>query len=187
MRNLILSILLIFTRVATAIAPGDYFFTSTGTISFVSAAPLELIKASSIQLKGLIDVNNKTVSFRVAYSTFNGFNSGLQQDHFNEKYMESEKYHDAIFNGTIAEEINFSKNGTYTVTAKGGLNIHGVQKERSIKSTLIINNGDIHIESKFNVFLDDHNIRIPKIVTQKIATEIAVDIKADLKKKSFGS
>lgn len=186
MRKLTLVLFLIFTKVATAVAPGDYFFTSTGTISFVSDAPLETIKASSDNLKGLINETKKSFSFRVAYQTFEGFNSSLQQDHFNEKYVESEKFPEAIFNGIIAEDIDFSKNGTYTVSAKGILNIHGVEKERNIKSTLTINNGQIHLESKFIVYLEDHNIRIPKIITQKIATEILVDVKADLKKKSLG-
>jgi polyisoprenoid-binding protein YceI len=187
MKKFILSLFLIFAKVACAVAPGEYFFTCTGSISFVSNAPLEIIKASSNQLKGLIDETKKSFSFRVAYQTFEGFNSGLQQDHFNEKYMESEKYPEAIFNGTIANEIDFSKNGTYPVTAKGILSIHGVEKERTIKSTLIISSGQVHIESKFNVLLEDHNIKIPKIVMQKIATEIAVEVKADLKKKTLGS
>jgi polyisoprenoid-binding protein YceI len=187
MKKIILSLFLIFTKISFAIAPGEYFFTSNGTISFTSEAPLELIKASSNQLKGLIDETKKTFSFRVAYRTFEGFNSGLQQEHFNEKFLESDKYPQAIFNGIIADEIDFTKNGSYTVSAKGMLNIHGIEKERTIKSTLIISGDVIHIESKFDVLLDDYNIRIPKIVTQKIATEILVEVKADLKKKNLGS
>jgi polyisoprenoid-binding protein YceI len=183
MKKFIVSLFLILVARGYAVSPGDYFFTSTGTISFTSNAPLEIIKASSDKMKGLIDESKKTFAFRVAYQTFEGFNSSLQRDHFNEKYVESEKYPEAIFDGTIAEEIDFSKNGTFTVNAKGKLNIHGVEKDRIIKSTVTVTNGMVHIESKFNVLLADHNIRIPKIVTQKIATEIVVEVKADLKKK----
>jgi polyisoprenoid-binding protein YceI len=183
MKKFILSLFLILVVPGYAVSPGDYFFTSTGTISFISNAPLEIIKASSNKMKGLIDESKKSFSFRVAYETFEGFNSSLQRDHFNEKYVESEKYPEAIFNGTIENEIDFSKNGSYTINTKGKLNLHGVEKDRTIKSTVSILNGIVHIESKFNVLLDDHNISIPKIVTQKIATEIVVDVKADLKRK----
>ena len=187
MKKIILSLFLLLTQSAIAVAPGEYFFTSTGTISFTSAAPLELIKASSNQLRGLIDETKKSFSFRVAVRTFEGFNSGLQQEHFNEKFMESEKYPEAIFNGIIMEEIDFSKNGTYTVNANGIISMHGVEKELNIVSTLTINNGMVHLGSKFIVMLEDYNIKIPKIVTQKIATEISVEVKADLKKKNFGT
>lgn len=186
MQKLILLLFLIFAQVASAIAPGGYFFTSSGNITFISDAPLEIIKASSGKMKGLIDEAKKTFSFRVVYQTFEGFNSSLQRDHFNEKYLESEKYPEAVFNGTITDEFDFSKDGTYALNAKGKLSIHGVEKDRTIRSTVIVNNGIIHLESKFKVLLEDHNIRIPKIVTQKIATEIVVDVKADLKKKMLG-
>ena len=165
----------------------EFFFTASGMIAFTSDAPLEIIKASSNKLRGLINVEDKSFSFRVAYRSFEGFNSGLQREHFNDKYMESEKYHEAIFNGEITDKIDFSKDGTYEINVTGKLNIHGIVKERIINSILIIGNGSIHIESKFNVLLDDHNIRIPKVVTQKIATEIFVEVKADLKKRELSN
>ena len=183
MKKVILSLLLVVVTAVYAASPGEYFFTSNGSISFTSNAPLEIIKASSGEMKGLIEESKKSFSFRVAYQSFSGFNSGLQQEHFNEKYMESERFSEANFDGIIADEIDFSKTGTYTVNAKGKLNIHGVAKDRTIKSTLTVSNEMIHVESKFIVLLDDYNIRIPKIVTQKIATEIVVEVKADLKRK----
>jgi polyisoprenoid-binding protein YceI len=187
MKKVILSLFLIFIASAYAVSPGDYFFTSTGNISFISNAPLEIIKASSDDMKGLIDAGKKTFSFRVTCRSFEGFNSELQREHFNEKYMENEKYPEAIFNGTITDQIDFSKNGTYSVIAKGKLNIHGVEKERIIKSTMNVYNEMVHVETKFTVLLDDHNIRIPKIVTQKIATEIVIEVKADLKRKTLAN
>jgi polyisoprenoid-binding protein YceI len=156
-----------------------------GSISFTSNAPLETIKATSVKMKGLIDESKKTFSFIVPYRSFEGFNSETQREHFNEKYMESEKYPEAIFNGIITDAIDFSKNGIYTVNAKGKLIIHGVERERTIKATLNISNDMIHIESKFNVLLEDHNIKIERVVTQKIATDIVVEMKADLKRKTL--
>lgn len=176
-------ILVLLSFALEAIAPINYFFTSTGTVSFTSDAPLELIKASSPQLRGLIDNEKKTFSFKVAYESFEGFNSGLQREHFNEKYMESDRFSEASFSGRLPDNTDLSIEGSHVVNVKGVLNIHGVEKERIIKCNVTVSNDMLHFESKFTVALVDHNINIPKIVTQKIATEIYVEVKGDLKRK----
>ena len=115
--------------------------------------------------------------------TFEGFNSPLQREHFNENYMESKKYPKASFTGKIIEAIDFQKDGTYSIRAKGQLNIHGVEQERIIKSQLEVSGNKIKIQSTFSVPLSDHNITIPKIVYQKIAEEITITVDAELVKK----
>jgi len=150
--------------------------TSSGKINFRSEAPLELIKASSDDLVGAIDSAKKNYSFKVAISSFEGFNSRTQREHFNENYMQTEQYPDASFKGKIIEDVDLSKDGTYSVRAKGMLNIHGVEQERIIKSDLTIKNGTISIKSTFTVLLNDHNIPIPKVVYQKLANEIKVEV-----------
>jgi YceI-like domain len=152
----------------------------TGTIAFRSDAPLELIKAQSNELKGLFLTQKKQFAFIVNVKSFKGFNSPLQQEHFNENYLESNKYATASFEGKIIEDIDFTKEGVYSVRAKGNLTIHGVVQERIIKSELTIKNNGISIKSNFTVLLNDHNIPIPKVVNEKLASEIKVDIKADL-------
>jgi hypothetical protein len=152
----------------------------TGTIAFRSDAPLELIKAQSNELKGLFLTQKKQFAFIVNIKSFKGFNSPLQQEHFNENYLESNKYATASFEGKIIEDIDFTKDGMYSVRAKGNLTIHGVVQERIIKSELTIKNNGISIKSNFTVLLNDHNIPIPKVVNEKLASEIKVDIKADL-------
>ncbi len=154
--------------------------TSSGKINFRSEAPLELIKASSDDLVGVIDSAKKIFSFKVSISSFQGFNSRTQREHFNENYMQTEQFPEASFKGKIIEDIDFSRNGTYPVRAKGMLNIHGVEQERIIKSDLTIKNGDISIKSNFTVLLSDHNIPIPKVVYQKLANEIKVEIATNL-------
>jgi polyisoprenoid-binding protein YceI len=152
-----------------------------GEIRFASNAELELIKASSATVQGLLDPSTGQYAFTVDIKTFRGFNSELQREHFNEKYLESEKYPKAKFSGKIIEQIDFTAEGTYDVRAKGDLEIHGQKQTRIIKSKLTILNGSMTIESHFMVPLADHNISIPSIVSQKIATEIAVDFQSTLK------
>ncbi|PWU01412.1 MAG: YceI family protein [Bacteroidetes bacterium] len=150
-----------------------------GTVVFHSNAQMELIRASSDKLRGLLDVQKKTFAFRIAVSSFQGFNSPLQQVHFNENYMESEKYPDISFGGKIIEDYNLSQPGTYTIRAKGILNVHGIEQERIIKSEIIVRSGSINVQSKFTVLLADHDIKIPKVVEEKLASEIMVEVKAD--------
>lgn len=159
------------------------FKITKGDINFTSEAPLEIIKASSNEVKGVIETEKKQFAFSVKIKSFKGFNSGLQRDHFNENYLESDKFPDATFTGKIIEDVEFSKNTSLTVRAKGILNIHGVPQERIIKSDILINNGIISIKSNFTVLLADHNIPIPKVVHEKLASEIKVEINAELKER----
>lgn len=153
-----------------------------GSAYFKSDAPLELIEAASSQMKGLLDADKRTFAFSIPMSSFKGFNSPLQREHFNENYMESVKYPNATFAGKIIEDTDFSKDGEYTVRAKGKLTVHGVEQERIIKSTMKVKAGKVYIDSQFTVLLKEHNIDIPHIVYQKIAEEISVKIKLTLAK-----
>lgn len=156
------------------------FHATDAKISFRSEAPMELIRASSNNLVGLLDTAKKNFSFRVPISSFEGFNSRTQREHFNENYMQTEKYPEASFKGKIIEDIRLSEEGSYTVRAKGWLNIHGVEKERIIKTELTVKNNVIAVKSNFTVLLSDHNIPIPKVVYQKLANEIKVEVNTTL-------
>ncbi len=162
-----------------------YFFTDKGQVSFKSDAPQELISASSTDLRGMIDTEKKTYIFKVLIRTFTGFNSALQMEHFNEKFLESEKYPEAVFSGKIIEDINLNVPGTYNIRAKGKLIIHGVEHERIIKTQLTIEDGEIVFLSKFTILIAEFNIKIPKVVHEKVASEVNVEVKGILKKKKL--
>jgi len=153
---------------------------SKGSISFTSNAKLELINATSDKVRGIIDPATGQFAFVVKVQSFEGFNSELQRQHFNERYLETEKFYEATFSGKIIEQLDFSKNGVSEVRAKGNLTIHGKKQVRIIKGKITINDNDISIESEFTVPLTDHDISIPQIVSQKIATEIMVTFKASM-------
>lgn len=175
-------LLLFFTVVmsAHAQAPGYLFSVSSGTIIFWSDAPLELIKASSTKLKGIFNAEQKLFAFSMNVNTFKGFNSPLQQEHFNENYLESDKYPRASFEGKIIEDIDLKRDGLYNIRAKGNLTIHGAVQERIIKCELSIKNKVVSVKSNFTVLLADHNITIPKVVNEKLASLIKVEVKAEL-------
>jgi hypothetical protein len=152
------------------------YFTDTGEVKFISDAPLELIEASSDQLAGILNIEDRSFSFTIPMVSFQGFNSALQRTHFNENYIESEKYPNSTFNGKIIEDVDFMSPGMRFIRAKGLLNIHGIDKDRIIRCTIHITPGRISVESNFTIPLEDHEIKIPSIVQQKIAEEIEVGI-----------
>lgn len=152
-----------------------------GYAYWVSDAPLELIEAESDNLQGIIRADDQTFAFSMSIRSFDGFNSGLQKEHFHENYMETEEFAKATFSGKILEQVNFTTPGTKTVRVKGVLDIHGVKQERIIRATVVTKpDGVLEISSDFTVLLVDHEISIPRIVFQKIAEEINVRIRATL-------
>ena len=160
--------------------PVTIYHTTSGRIDFRSDAPLEIIRASSNDLLGVLDISKNNFSFKVVIRSFEGFNSPLQKEHFNENYLESDKYAEASFKGKIIEDADLTVDGTYEVRAKGNLTIHNVMQERIIKCAVTVKNKIITIHSSFTVLLSEHNIPIPKVVYQKLANEIKVEVTATL-------
>jgi len=149
-------------------------------MNFASNAELEFIKATSTEAQGIINPATNQFAFSVPVSSFKGFNSDLQRQHFNDNYMETSKYAKASFAGKIIEQVNWSRDSAYTIRAKGELDIHGQKQIRIIKAKLVVKGNQLLVDADFNVPLADHNISIPRIVSQKIATEIDVKFKATL-------
>lgn len=154
-----------------------------GRIALLSYAPLEVIKAHSDKLVGAINTKENTFAFTVENGTFEGFNSDLQREHFNDNYLETNKFPKSIFLGKIIEKINYAEVGVHEVRAKGKLTVHGVEQERIIKAKLDVRENKIIVQSTFKVLLKDHNMVIPKIVYQKVAEEIELELNAELIKK----
>lgn len=159
------------------------YMSKTGKVSFSSDAPMELINAESNKLTGILKAADKKFAFSINITSFQGFNSDLQREHFNENYMESEKYPKATFSGKIVENVDFTKDGTYKVNAKGKLTIHGVTVERTIPATITTKGGVSTINTKFTVKLVDHKIEIPTVVMKKIAEEIYITVTMNANKK----
>jgi hypothetical protein len=169
-------------KLSTYFQPGQAgaYTCNNGKILLLSDAPLEIIKAGSNKLRGILNTNDQQFAWSVDIKSLHGFNSPLQQEHFNENYLESEKYPKAEYTGRIIEKVDFQTDGVYNVRAKGQFTVHGVTQERIVKTRLDIKGGKIKIHSEFTVLLAEHNITIPRIVYQKIANEVNVTVDADL-------
>jgi hypothetical protein len=156
--------------------------TQKGEVSFFSSAPIEDIDAVSSRLVGIIDPETNRYAFAVAINSFE-FKNKLMQKHFNEDYMESEKYPKAQFIGKMSKPLFAAKDTSYSVTVPGKLTIHGVEKERNIEVLITVAGSKLNVKSDFSVSLEDHNIKIPKMFVKNIAEVIAVKINSNLELK----
>lgn len=158
-------------------AKAQLYKTSTGKVSFYSKTPVENIEALSKNAAVILDSKTNNVVFKIFNTSFQ-FPNKLMQEHFNEKYMESETYPASTFSGKINEAVDYTKDGEYDVTVTGKLNIHGVTKERTIKGKVIVKNNTIQLLTDFKVKVADHNITVPSLVMAKIAEDIDVMVDA---------
>lgn len=154
-------------------------YEGNGTISFSSVAPLETIKASSDQLRGIIDWDKNTFAFTFPVKSFDGFNSALQKEHFNEHYLETDKYPNSTFTGKIIGVDECDIECETTVYAKGKLNIHGVTQLVTIPATFTKQTDAIAVQSDFKIQLSDYKISIPQILEAKISPTIDVRVMAN--------
>lgn len=149
------------------------FSTSTGNTSFSGTTPLENIEAENKRCQAILNVTTGELAARMSMRDF-VFQNKLMQEHFNENYIESEKYPSATFSGKVSKMPDYSKDGTYDVSAIGKFTIHGVTKEKTINGKMTVASGKITIAADFQVALTDHKIEVPQIVFVKIAQVISV-------------
>jgi len=172
--------LLVFSVVApllSAQAPVHWKL-QRSVVSLLSEAPMERITAQTTLSTGLLDPAARTFAVQVPMTSLEGFNSPLQREHFNENYMVSRTYPNASFAGRIIESVDLAVPGTYSVRAKGKLLVRGVEKERIIACKLVVAPEGIRVTTTFDVAVDEHAIRVPRVVQQKVASVVQITVDA---------
>ncbi|HTD41560.1 MAG TPA: YceI family protein [Mucilaginibacter sp.] len=155
----------------------DLYTCKNARITLFSKALIEDIKATTSAGVSVFNATTGELDFSVPISTFQ-FEKAFMQQHFNSDYMESDKYPRAIFKGKIQEQVDITKEGTYTVNAAGELTVHGVTQKRTIQGNLTVKNGIITMASEFMVKCADHHIDIPQILFYHIAESIKITVSA---------
>lgn len=150
-----------------------------GKAHFISNAPEEDIEATSHELSGLMDIQQNAFAFSVEIKSFKGFNSPLQQEHFYENYMQTDKFPRSTFTGKLIDKFDPMAT-TQKVRAKGQFEIHGIKKERIIEVNLKKTARGYEMNSNFNVLLSEHGIDVPHIVFQKISENINVSVSGEM-------
>ncbi len=176
MKNLLFAIALLAAALPVS---AQKFMTKTGHISFVSKTPLENFEAHNRQVTSILDSQTGDMVFAVLMKSFQ-FENAFMQEHFNEKYVESDKFPKATFQGKISNlsDVNFKKDGTYKVTVAGNLTMHGVTKPVTSEGTVTVAGGNVSAQSKLSIRLADYNVEIPAPVRQKVSevVETTVDM-----------
>lgn len=163
------------------------FITKTGYIGFFSHTPIEDIKADNNQVASVLDVSTGEVVFQVLVKSFK-FEKALMEEHFNENYLESDKYPRSTFKGKITNlsSVDFSKPGKYNGTVEGDLNLHNVTKKITVSVVIEVVNDGINASSKFTITPEDYNITIPQVVRQNIAKTFDVTVNMNYKPLAGG-
>lgn len=157
------------------------YFTRDGKVSFYSDASLEKIEANNSKATSVLDASTGQIEFSVLMKAFE-FEKALMQEHFNENYVESNKFPKSVFKGKIENiaDVNFDKDGSYPVKVKGQLTLHGVTKDVATNGTIEVKNGKITANSVFNILIEDYDIEIPKLVSEKVAKDVKITVNVSL-------
>lgn len=166
----------------STVAEAQKYNSVKGSITFLSDAVIEDIAAENTAALAILDASSRQLAFSVPIIEFQ-FDKKLMQEHFNEKYMETEKYPKATFQGVLSD-YSLTNTNPQVVTAKGKLTIHGVTRDIQIPGTFLADkNGSIKLQAAFVVALKDYNVKIPKLLWENIAEEVNVKIDFTLQPK----
>jgi hypothetical protein len=174
----ILSAIICLALIRPTAAYSQLYTTRTGFIGFYSKTALEDIKAENNQVFAIIDAGKKNMAFSLLVKGF-AFPKELMQEHFNENYVESDKYPKASFSGAYAGDVDLSKDGVYKVVVKGNLTLHNTTKAIETPATLEVKAGHLVGVAEFKLRPEDFNISIPSVVRDKIDKEMAVKVNID--------
>jgi polyisoprenoid-binding protein YceI len=161
------------------------FFTKDAKVNFDATSATSPEKIAAVNPKGTVIVDAATGKMEAAI-LIKGFHfeQALMEEHFNENYMESNKFQKATFAGDIVDfkkSVNLAKDGDYTATVKGKLTMHGITKDVETKGVFTVKGDKITAaKASFKAPLADYKIDIPSVVKDKIAKEAKIDIAATM-------
>ena len=152
-------LLILSLSTGTFLSAQKIYTARAGRISFFSSAPLEDIDAKNNAVQSQFSTATGQYNFDLNIKDFH-FENDLMEEHFNESYLESDKFPKAYFRGFITnfKDINFSKDGIFNATVKGNLTLHGITKEVTQNGNFEIKGGKVTAKSKFNITIKDYNI-----------------------------
>ncbi|RMG59603.1 MAG: YceI family protein [Bacteroidetes bacterium] len=176
MKSYLFAFLALVLTTGTLSAQSRYM-TRTGTITFFSHTPIEDIEATNNQVSSILDAGSGDMVFAVLMKSFQ-FEKALMQEHFNEKYVESDKFPKAQFKGSLTnlDAIDFGKPGTYPAQVTGKLTIHGVTQDVETEGTIVVTEGGVQAQAKFPITLADYDISIPAVVRDNIAKVVDITV-----------
>jgi hypothetical protein len=159
---------------------GQIYIADSCRVIFFSSTEMEDIKAVNTISKPVMNFADSAIQISISIRDFE-FERSLMQEHFNEDYMESDKYPHAVFKGKINQKVDYKKSGVTQVTVTGAMNMHGVIKTITIPGTITVKDGLVFLWAKFNVTMADYNVRVPEVLGNNLADFVTVTLTATMK------
>ena len=167
----------------------EKFISRNGQIQFLASTPLETIDPVNNHVSCILDTENGNLVFQMKMISFK-FEKALMEEHFNEKYVESDKFPKSTFVGRVQnwDDFNWNENDVYIYTeqnivVKGKITIHGIEKEIIVKGVIETSKSTIFLSSSFDIIISDFDIEIPRLVRDKISETVKVEVNVTLKQK----
>ncbi|MEA5459074.1 YceI family protein [Arcicella sp. LKC2W] len=170
----ILLLLLTLSAIQNVYAQKMYMSKSS-SVKLFSEALLEDISTYNKSSNIIIDFEKQEIAVKIPMNKF-VFSNKLMETHFKESYAESTLYPYATFKGFFNKKIDLTKYANISISATGTMNIHGVSKMEIIEGRLLIdpNNRTMILDANFRVKLEDFNMKVPKVLSYKIAENVEV-------------
>jgi polyisoprenoid-binding protein YceI len=166
---------------ATLNIQAQKFFTKDGTIRFFSNAKLEKIEATNNKASIVYDASSGAIEIATLVKGFI-FENAFMGEHFNETYMESDKFPKANFKGKLENPsaVNVTMAGSYKAKVVGDLTMHGITKPVSTEATFVVGGGRIDTDAKFSIKASDFDVKIPGDKSDNISNVIEITTKSSL-------
>lgn len=179
MKNTLFALFLISSSI---IFGQDKIVAKNGSLTFEASVPsFEEIKAKNSGVTVIINTKTGEIASLALAKGFK-FKIALMEEHFNENYIESDRYPKATFKGKI-DNFDFSKvsSEAKNYTIKGKLELHGKSKEITITAAIKKTSDGTNLISNFSINTDDFDIEIPSIVSKKVSKKTNMKMEATLK------
>ena len=159
----------------------EKYWTRSGTLTFEASMPaFEEVKATNENVTAILNITDGTFAVLALVKGFR-FKNALMEEHFNESYIESNRYPKAIFKGQL---LNFDvENLDKKYILSGSLEMHGKSTSVSVETYIIKEGNMMKFNGIFDVNADDFGIDIPKIVRNKVSDTVTISFDFQLIKK----
>lgn len=168
-------ILIALTLPSLSALQAQKYYTKNANLYFNASSPATKIEATNKAGTFVLDSKTGVVAVSLLVKGFT-FSQSLMQQHFNESYIESDKYPKAEYKGTITNnaDIKYSTNGIYNAKLSGKLTMHGITNEINNTAVITVANGVVTATTSFTTTADAYKINIPAASKQSIGKTITI-------------
>ena len=174
-----IAVLIAVTFLYCGVSKSQIFIGKESVANFFSKTAMEDIDGKNNAGQYVLNSATGDIQVKLTQKGFK-FKSGLMEEHYNENFIESNKYPYAVFKGKINEKIDYSKDGENKVTVKGTMEMHGVTQNITVDGNVTVKGKEVIIDAKFKIKLSDYNIKDPTLIGTKIAEVVDVTVKSNL-------